>query len=104
IAELRFVDPRTFGEVVVFDPTNALVEMPELAQLGVAPIADGLDPAMVPRILMARRRQLKALLLDQHVIAGIGNIYADEILHLARLRPHRVASSLTTTELGRLAR
>ena len=51
--ELRFVDPRTFGEVVVFDPANAAVEMPELARLGVDPIADGLDRAAARATLLA---------------------------------------------------
>ena len=44
-AELWFVDPRTFGEVVVFDPDHVAVELPELARLGVDPLADGLDVA-----------------------------------------------------------
>lgn len=100
--ELRFVDPRTFGEVVVFDPTNVGVEVPDLARLGVDPITDGLDRATLRRIVLGRRRQLKALLLDQHVIAGIGNIYCDEILHAARLRPDRLSSSLTGQEVTRL--
>jgi formamidopyrimidine-DNA glycosylase len=100
--ELRFVDPRTFGEVVVFDPTNVAVEMPDLARLGVDPITDGLDRAALRRIVLGRRRQLKALLLDQHVIAGIGNIYCDEILHAARLRPDRISATLTGHEVTRL--
>jgi formamidopyrimidine-DNA glycosylase len=103
-AELRFVDPRTFGEVVVFDPTNAAVELPELARLGVDPIAEGLDRATLRRLLLARRRQMKALLLDQHVIAGIGNIYADEILHAARVRHDRLSDTLTGQEITRLHR
>ena len=45
--ELWFVDPRTFGEVVVFDPTNVAVEMPELARMGVDPITDGLSRAQL---------------------------------------------------------
>ncbi len=101
--ELWFVDPRTFGEVVVFDPTNLAAELPELAKLGIDPVTDGLTRAELTALLR-RDRQLKALLLDQHVIAGIGNIYCDELLHLARLRPDRVASSLTTREIGRLHR
>ena len=44
-AELWFVDPRTFGEMVVFDPDHVAVELPELAALGVDPLADGLDAA-----------------------------------------------------------
>ena len=102
--ELWFVDPRTFGEVVVFDPENAAAELPELAQLGVDPVTDGLTRTQLAGLLAGRSRQLKALLLDQHVIAGIGNIYCDETLHLARLRPDRLAGTLTPREIGRLHR
>ncbi|MFZ4720894.1 MAG: bifunctional DNA-formamidopyrimidine glycosylase/DNA-(apurinic or apyrimidinic site) lyase [Ilumatobacteraceae bacterium] len=100
--ELWFVDPRTFGEVVVFDPTNAAVEMPELARMGIDPIVDGMTSAQLRDIVHGRRRQLKALLMDQHVIAGIGNIYCDESLHRARLRPDRISDTLTGREIGRL--
>jgi formamidopyrimidine-DNA glycosylase len=103
-AELRFVDPRTFGEVVVFDPANVAVEMPELARLGVDPVADGIDRATLRRLVLGRRRQMKALLLDQHVIAGIGNIYCDEILHASRLRHDRLSDTLTGQEITRLHR
>ena len=101
-AELWFVDPRTFGEVVVFDPDHVDVELPELARLGVDPLRDGLDVATLHALLAGRRTRLKPLLLDQHVIAGIGNIYADEILHAARLHPERVAGSLRRAEVRRL--
>lgn len=100
--ELRFVDPRTFGEVVVFDPDNAVVEMPELARLGVDPIAEGLERNQLARLMRGRARQMKALLLDQHVIAGIGNIYADEILHASRIRHDRLSNSLKPAEIARL--
>jgi formamidopyrimidine-DNA glycosylase len=100
--ELWFIDPRTFGEMVVFDPTNIAVEMPELAKMGIDPITDGLSRAELTAIVRGRRRQLKALLLDQHVLAGVGNIYCDESLHLAKLRPDRISDTLTTREIGRL--
>ncbi len=87
--EVWFVDPRTFGEVVVFDPDNVGVELPELARMGVDPIAEPFDPAILRAAFGTSKRALKPLLLDQHVVAGIGNIYADEILHRARLRPDR---------------
>ncbi len=102
--ELWFVDPRTFGEVVVYDPRHAAGELPELARLGIDPVADGLSRVQLAGLLAGRSRQLKALLLDQHVIAGIGNIYCDEALHLARLRPDRLANTLTAREVGRLHR
>ena len=100
--ELWFIDPRTFGEMVVFDPANLAVEMPDLARLGGDPITDGLTKAQLGNILRGRRRQLKALLMDQHVVAGVGNIYCDESLHLAKLRPDRISDTLTTREVGRL--
>ncbi|MEY2740960.1 MAG: formamidopyrimidine-DNA glycosylase/DNA-(apurinic or apyrimidinic site) lyase [Actinomycetota bacterium] len=100
--ELRFVDPRTFGEVVVFDPAHAEREVPDLAGLGPDPIVDGLDPAGLRRVLGARRGRIKAVLLDQRAIAGIGNIYADEILHRARLRPDRPADRVRGAALARL--
>jgi formamidopyrimidine-DNA glycosylase len=99
-----FVDPRTFGEVVVFDPDHMEVELPELARLGVDPIAEPFERSTLRRALGGSARALKPLLLDQRVIAGIGNIYADEILHDARLRPDRPASSLDSRHVARLHR
>ena len=100
--ELWFVDPRTFGEVVVFDPDHVDVELPELANLGVDPLADGLDVVTLGALLAGRRTRLKPLLLDQHVIAGVGNIYADEILHASRLHPDLPGSSLRRADSVRL--
>ena len=100
--ELWFVDPRTFGEVVVFDPDHVEIELPDLARLGIDPIVDDLSLPVLRRILRSRRRLLKPLLLDQHLIAGIGNIYADEILHEARLRPDRISNDLSTPSERRL--
>lgn len=98
--ELRFVDPRTFGEMVVYAPERADALVPELARLG----PDALEIAVdeLARRLAARRGALKAVLLDQHVIAGIGNIYADEILHRARLLPTRPANDVRGSAVGRL--
>lgn len=100
--EMWFVDPRTFGEVVVFDRDDEARVAPELARLGPDPIAEGLDVATLRGILRERRGNLKALLLNQHAIAGIGNIYADEILHRARLRDDRVPASLGADAVRRL--
>jgi formamidopyrimidine-DNA glycosylase len=100
--EVWFIDPRTFGEMVVFDPDHVDTELPELAKLGIDPITDGLSVAQLGELLRGRGRQLKPLLLDQHVIAGIGNIYCDEILHRAKLRPDRLASTLKPADVRRL--
>ena len=100
--ELWFVDPRTFGEMVVFDPDHVETELPELAKLGIDPITDGVSVAQLADILRGRARQLKPLLLDQHVIAGIGNIYCDEILHRSKLRPDRLANTIRPADIRRL--
>ncbi len=100
--ELWFVDPRTFGEVVVFDPDHVDVEAPELARLGVDPLADDLSVDVLRRLFAGRRTRLKPLLLDQHVIAGVGNIYADEVLHAAKLHPNREAGTLRRPEVARV--
>jgi formamidopyrimidine-DNA glycosylase len=93
-AELLFVDARTFGEMVVYDPEHVETELPEVAKLGLDPLVDNPGPDDLGAVLRRRSARLKPLLLDQHVIAGIGNIYADEILHAARLHPDAPASSL----------
>ena len=86
----------------MFDPDHVDVEVPELATLGLDPLVDTVDPVVLRAALAGRRTRLKPLLLDQHVLAGIGNIYADEILHAARLHPERQAGSLRPAEVRRL--
>lgn len=102
--EFRFVDPRTFGEVVAYRTVDEAQLVPELARLGWDPLV---EPQAMTRqrwrkLLTGRRRQLKALLLDQHLIAGVGNIYSDEILHRARLRPDRRSDELSAAQCARL--
>jgi formamidopyrimidine-DNA glycosylase len=93
--ELRFVDPRTFGELFVTTP-----DVPELAGLG--PDALAVTGPELAALLARRRARLKPLLLDQRVLAGIGNIYSDEILWTARLRWSRTADELRPVEVRRL--
>jgi formamidopyrimidine-DNA glycosylase len=101
--EMWFVDPRTFGEVVVYDPVHTEQVLPELARLGVDPIVDVFNAEVLEQRLAGKRGTLKPLLLNQHVVAGIGNIYADEILHRAGLRHSRTADSLSRARIVRLA-
>lgn len=98
--DMRFVDPRTFGEVVVFNPDDDLV--PETARLGLDPLVDDFTLEAFRDALGGRRRGLKATLLDQSVVAGIGNIYADEIMHRARLRWDRRVDSLRLPQIRML--
>jgi formamidopyrimidine-DNA glycosylase len=99
--ELRFIDPRTFGEVFAsLGPGRDRLPV-EIDHLG--PDALGADRATLAGVVGRRRTRLKPLLLDQRAIAGIGNIYADEILWSARLHPDRPAGGLSPRELTRLA-
>lgn len=95
--ELRFVDPRTFGEVVVVPPYIDL-----LGLIDQGPDALDISAGDLRERLAGRSRPLKALLLDQKVLAGIGNIYADEICHRAAIRPLRKADTLTKPAINRL--
>jgi formamidopyrimidine-DNA glycosylase len=72
------------------------------SSLGPEPLGDGFGEDYLRDRLSSRRAQIKPLLLDQKVVAGIGNIYADEILYDARLHPRRKANSLTGEEWGAL--
>lgn len=100
--ELRFVDPRTFGFVAVFTPDEW--ERSPMKHLG----RDALDDLPTGPELQARLHgrvaPIKAMLLDQRLLAGIGNIYADEILHRARIDPRRPAGTLTPQEVSALRR
>ncbi len=97
-AELRFVDPRTFGEVFVVEP--ALV----LGRLGPDPITSRWAPTKVADQLVRSGRAVADVLVDQRVVAGVGNIYCSEITHRAGVDPLRKASSLDAEAAGRIAR
>ncbi|HSJ35660.1 MAG TPA: bifunctional DNA-formamidopyrimidine glycosylase/DNA-(apurinic or apyrimidinic site) lyase [Acidimicrobiia bacterium] len=98
--EIRLIDPRTFGFVAVFTPEELVAD--SLSGLG----PDALDqlPSAddIERVLSGRRAPIKALLLDQRLMAGLGNIYADEVLHRAGVRPQRAGGEVTREEIGRL--
>jgi formamidopyrimidine-DNA glycosylase len=102
--QLRFIDPRTFGEVFVVDPARLAEDAPDIADLGWDPLDDAMPWVDFARLVVARRQQLKALLTDQRFIAGLGNIYSDEVLHAAGLRYDRLSNTLTVQEVRRLFR
>lgn len=99
--DLRFVDPRTFGQMWVTTPVGGRI--PELAHLGFDPLEDP-DAEVRLRDLVGRPTKLKPLLMDQGRIVGIGNMYADEILFAAGLRPDRPAATLSEPETRSLYR
>jgi formamidopyrimidine-DNA glycosylase len=100
--ELRFVDPRTFGELFLALPGESLLAE-VTGRLGPDALQGEIGPEALRRLVAGRRTTLKALLLDQRVVAGVGNIYADEICFAAGLRPDRRTDTLGPDEFARLA-
>jgi formamidopyrimidine-DNA glycosylase len=92
--ELRFSDARRFGRVALSDQLEAIT-----GSLGPEPLEDDFTADILRERLQGHRRIIKALLLDQTFVAGVGNIYADEALHRAKIHPLRPASTLTDAEI-----
>jgi formamidopyrimidine-DNA glycosylase len=99
--ELRFVDPRRFGLAHWLDPGEEDSD-PSLVTLGIEPLDPGLEDHLPP-LLHTRRSPLKSLILDQRLVAGVGNIYAAEALWRAGIRPTRRGCRTSLTRLRRLA-
>ena len=99
--QLRYRDPRRFGRLLL-GTEQALLSSKKMPRLGPEPIDPDFAADELYRRLRNRRAAIKAVLLDQGAIAGVGNIYADESLHKARLRPDRVAGSLSKKSARRL--
>lgn len=88
-------DPRRFG-FMDLSAAGELEDYPALKAMGPEPLSDEFDPASLARACRGRKPSIKVMLLDQRVVAGLGNIYASEALHHAKLSPLRKASSLAT--------
>ena len=96
---LVFTDPRKFGRIwLTQDPTVIF------QNLGPEPLSEEFTPEWLYQALQSHRRQLKPLLLDQTFIAGLGNIYVDETLHLAKLHPLSRSDRITRKQSERLWR
>jgi formamidopyrimidine-DNA glycosylase len=79
-----------------------LKDVPGIASLGPEPMADDFTVEALAAILDGRRTQIKGVLRDQHIIAGIGNAYSDEVLHVAKMSPYKLAASFTPDEVATL--
>jgi formamidopyrimidine-DNA glycosylase len=101
-ARLDYVDLRMFGRFRLV-PGARFDEVPDIQALGPDPLADGVDPARLLERLQRLRPAIKVALLDQRLLAGLGNIQASEALFRARIDPRRPARSLSRAEVRRLA-
>jgi formamidopyrimidine-DNA glycosylase len=101
-AVIHYCDPRLFGRLEIHRAAD-LPALPAVKALGPDPIADGIDVAALRAKLSTTRRAVKAAIMDQAILAGVGNIYATEALFRAGVHPARAASSLSKREVGRIA-
>jgi len=100
--QLRFIDPRRFGRIWLFEDFDS-IDVDGFVHLGPEPF----DPLLTEKYLKARLsqsgRKIKECLMDQSIVAGIGNIYSDEILYKAGIHPARKADALDDGEVKRLS-
>jgi formamidopyrimidine-DNA glycosylase len=99
--ELRYADTRTLGTLYLVSEEE-LRDIKGLQEMGPEPLTEAFDFAYFKHVLTPRKGKIKALLLDQRWIGGLGNIYVDESLALAAIHPERQANSLTDDEAKRL--
>ncbi|MFS0723172.1 DNA-formamidopyrimidine glycosylase [Paenibacillus sp. 1P07SE] len=98
---LRYKDVRQFGTMHLFEPGEEFL-LPPLNRLGVEPFSEAFTSSELRRMLSRKSTRIKPLLLNQEYVVGLGNIYVDEALFLARIHPERSADSLTRPEWQRL--
>jgi formamidopyrimidine-DNA glycosylase len=94
-ATVTFNDPRRFGLMLIV-PRRDLAGHPLMREVGPEPLGNAFDAGLLAAACAPKKTSLKAVLLDQTVVAGLGNIYACEALHRARLSPKRGASTIAT--------
>jgi len=101
--ELRFIDTRSFGQMWWVPPGEPLESvMTGLKKLGPEPFSGAFNPSYLQQKLKGSSRPIKNALLDQALVAGVGNIYADESLFAAGIRPHTPSGRLTKGQLDAL--
>ena len=98
---LALNDPRRFGSLDIVATTD-LAAYPPFAAMGPEPLGDGFNIDQLQAALAGRSAPIKAILLDQRIVAGLGNIYVCEALHLAGIAPGRAAGAIGRARLGRL--
>lgn len=99
---VRLRDPRRFG-AVLWLPGNAPFQHPLLNSLGVEPLEPGFDGEFLYQATRSRQAPIKTVIMDAHLVVGVGNIYASESLFRARISPRTPAAKLTRPRCARLA-
>ncbi|MCL6466264.1 MAG: bifunctional DNA-formamidopyrimidine glycosylase/DNA-(apurinic or apyrimidinic site) lyase [candidate division WOR-3 bacterium] len=100
---LSFIEPRVLGKVYYVDGAGLPSVLQGLGRLGLEPIDRRFNGKYLREKLRGRRAKIKSLLMDQRICAGVGNIYSDEALFRAKIRPTRRANTLKPDEINQLA-
>lgn len=98
---VRFIDPRTFGKITLFTSANLSRFIPEL---GPEPLSKAFTAAYLSSVVENRKAPIKNLLLDQRIVAGLGNIYVCELLYRARVQPQREGCKVSAAEIRRIVK
>lgn len=101
--QIRYIDPRSFGEMFVTSK-DEVGNIKELQNLGMDPLEEPIPWPVFSQTLTDRKAKLKALLMDQKFVCGLGNIYSDEVLFLSGIRFDRPSEALSSQEVRRLYR
>jgi formamidopyrimidine-DNA glycosylase len=99
--ELRYRDVRKFGTMHLY-PKGTEENNDPLNKLGIEPLSETLTAALMKKLFSNRKRNIKAVLLDQTILAGLGNIYVDEVLFQAGIHPETPANKLSLNRLKKL--
>jgi formamidopyrimidine-DNA glycosylase len=100
-ARVTYYDPRRFGFMALIN-TATLVLHPWFSEMGPEPLSDAFDAKLLKDAFEGRKQGPKTLLLDQHIVAGLGNIYVCEALHRARISPFKAAGEIALPRLTKL--
>ena len=100
--QIHFCDPRRFGFVKVLAPMNNIDDCELFSRLGPEPLSPDFSTVYLYQALTTTKRPIKHAIMDAKIVVGIGNIYANEALFLAKIRPDRAAKTLTINEVDRL--
>jgi formamidopyrimidine-DNA glycosylase len=100
-ARVTYYDPRRFGFMALVN-TATLVLHPWFSEMGPEPLSDAFDAKLLQDAFEGRKQGPKTLLLDQHIVAGLGNIYVCEALHRARISPFKAAGEIALPRLTKL--
>lgn len=98
-SQLRYYDSRKFGRMTIVPTGQEYAEINGLAKMGPEPVASDFKVPDFKARLMRHKKAVKTVLLDQNVVAGIGNIYADETLWMSKIHPEQAANTLSDAQI-----